>query len=76
MCKQLTAAFLLLAFVAQTFKGPFILVDYYANTAAFAKNCINKAIAKMHCNGKCQLMKQLAGRTKKGAGRLPLTNWK
>ena len=34
-------------------------MDYYANTAAYAKKCINKAKPAMHCNGKCQMMKQL-----------------
>jgi len=36
-----------------------MVLDYYANTAAFAKNCINKAMPEMKCNGKCQLMKKL-----------------
>lgn len=50
---------LLLAFVAQTFSKTFITAGYYANTAAYAKNCENKAKPTMHCNGKCQLMKKL-----------------
>ena len=65
MFRQLPAAIICLAFVAQTFKGPFILVDYFTNTAAFAKNCINKATPAMHCNGKCQMMKQLQEEQKK-----------
>ncbi|MES2848248.1 MAG: hypothetical protein V4685_04295 [Bacteroidota bacterium] len=50
---------LLLAFVAQTFSKTFIVAGYYANTAAYAKNCENKAKPKMNCNGKCQVMKKL-----------------
>ena len=39
--------------------------DYYSNTAAYAKNCINKAKPQMHCNGKCQMMKKLKAQEKK-----------
>ena len=35
------------------------MVEYYANTSAFAKNCENKAKPAMHCNGKCQMMKKI-----------------
>jgi hypothetical protein len=59
MFKKITASILLLAFVSQTFAGPFIMLDYFMNTAAYAKNCINKARPKMHCNGKCQAMKKI-----------------
>jgi len=59
MFKQLAALFLLTAFVAQTFTGSLIGLDYFANTSAYAKNCINKARPKMHCNGKCQMMKKM-----------------
>jgi len=59
MFKKITATILLLAFVSQTFAGPFIMLDYFVNTAAYAKNCINKARPKMHCNGKCQAMKKI-----------------
>jgi hypothetical protein len=50
---------LLSAFVVQTFSKPFIVLDYFANTRAYAKNCENKARPAMHCNGKCQMMKKL-----------------
>jgi hypothetical protein len=59
MLKQLTAALLILAFTASTFCRTVIVLDYYANTAAYAKACINKARLAMHCNGKCQMMKKL-----------------
>jgi hypothetical protein len=55
----------LLAFVAQTFHKSFMVFDYYANTAAYAKNCVNKARPKLHCNGKCQMMKKLREEEKK-----------
>ena len=59
MFKQLTAFFLLIAFVCQTFSSGWVMVEYYTNTAAFAKNCENKSKPILHCNGKCQLMKKL-----------------
>jgi len=57
--KQLTAIFLIVAFAVQTFSSGFVVLNYYTNTASFAKNCENKARPKMHCNGKCQMMKKL-----------------
>lgn len=54
-----------MAFVAQTFASPFIMLDYFINTAAYAKNCVNKAKPKMHCNGKCQMMKKMREEEKK-----------
>ncbi len=65
MFRQVTAILLLLAFSAQTFSSPFVMLDYYVNTAAYAKNCVNKARPKMHCNGKCQVMKKLQEEEKK-----------
>ncbi|MBL7701610.1 MAG: hypothetical protein JNM14_05135 [Ferruginibacter sp.] len=65
MFKKITASLLLLAFVSQTFAGPFVMLDYYLNTAAYVKNCINKARPKMHCNGKCQAMKKMQEEEKK-----------
>lgn len=65
MLRQLIAGFIFMAFIAQTFSGAFVLVDYYTNTAAFAKNCINKAKPKMQCKGKCQMMQKLQQQEKK-----------
>lgn len=59
MFKPFTASILLLAFVAQTFAAPFIVLDYFVNTTAYAKNCVNKAKPKIHCNGQCQMMKKI-----------------
>lgn len=58
--KQCSAAVLLLSFMAQVLSSPFIVFDYYyMNTAAYAKHCINKARIELHCNGKCQMAKEL-----------------
>lgn len=65
MFKQLTAAILLLAFTVSTFNKAAIVVGYFANTAAFAKNCENKAKPQLHCNGRCQMMKKLKQEEKK-----------
>ena len=65
MFKQLTAAILLLAFITGTFSKSLIIADYYLNTSAYAKDCINKAKPNMHCNGKCQMMKKLKAEEEK-----------
>ncbi|MFT3681227.1 MAG: hypothetical protein QM791_13205 [Ferruginibacter sp.] len=65
MLKQVTAFVLLTAFAIQTFSKAFIVFDYLTNTKSFAKNCENKARPKMHCNGKCQMMKKLKQEEKK-----------
>ncbi len=59
MFKQITVILLISAFATQTFNNGFVMLNYYTNTAAFAKNCVNKAQPKMHCNGKCQMVKKL-----------------
>lgn len=59
MFKQLAAFFLLIAFVCQTFSDGWVMVEYYTNTAAFAKNCENKVKPALNCNGKCQMMKKM-----------------
>jgi hypothetical protein len=65
MYKQLTAFLLLAAFSLQMLNRAVVYIDYYANTAAYAKNCENKAMPLMHCNGKCQMMKKLKEQEKK-----------
>jgi hypothetical protein len=59
MLKQLTVILLLAAFMGQTFNRSLLFISYYANPAAFAQNCINKARPMMHCNGKCQVMRKI-----------------
>lgn len=65
MFRQIAAIFLFVAFAAQIFDRGLIVLDYYANTSSFAKNCENKARPMMHCNGKCQMMKKLKEEEKK-----------
>ena len=65
MLRQLAAIFLLIAFTGQTFDRSLITLDYYINNSAFTKNCENRARPKLHCNGKCQLMKKLQEQEKK-----------
>lgn len=63
--RKISTALLLTAFLVQTFSKPFIVADYYVNTPDYAKNCINKLVPMMHCNGKCQMMKKLQEQEKK-----------
>lgn len=63
--RYITAIVFLAAFLAQTFSKTLVIADYYTNTAKYAKNCENKAKPKMHCNGKCQMMKKLQQEEKK-----------
>lgn len=65
--KRLIAVLFLTAFFAQTMSRTFLWADYYTNTAKYAKNCENKARPKMHCNGKCQMMKKIQQEEKKDA---------
>ncbi len=54
----------------QTLNRVAIYLDYYANIAEYAKNCENKALLQMHCNGKCQMVKKVKEQEKKD-GQLP-----
>jgi hypothetical protein len=65
MFKQSTALFLLIAFAATVFNRAEIVIGYYANTNSYAKNCVNKNLPMMHCNGKCQMTKKLQAEDKK-----------
>jgi hypothetical protein len=65
MFKNIIVIPLIIAFAAQTFSGVFIKLGYYINPDAFAKYCVNKARPKLHCNGKCQLMKKMKEEEKK-----------
>jgi hypothetical protein len=57
--KFIVATILLLSFAAQTFTKDLIILDYYTNTAAYEKDCVNKDKPMMHCCGRCQLKKRL-----------------
>ena len=50
---------MLLIFMTQTFSNAIIVTDYYINTASFAATCENKDKPQLHCNGQCQMVKQL-----------------
>lgn len=63
--RQILAICIILSLLAQNSSRIFVIADYYANTAAYAKNCINKAYPGMHCNGKCQMMKKIFEEEKK-----------
>ena len=44
------------------------MADYEINKEYIAQNlCINKSKPKLHCNGKCQLMKKLAEEEKQSS---------
>lgn len=58
--KQIVCCILLILFTAQTFSGIFLVADYYLHTEKYIENCVNKNKPEMHCNGHCQLNKQLA----------------
>jgi hypothetical protein len=65
LIKPIIAFFFLLAFATLAFNKYFVMADYQINTAAYAKNCINKAKPRMHCNGKCQMIKKIQQEEKK-----------
>ena len=65
MFRQAVASILIFAFLVTTFTRPFIMLGYYADTSVYAKDCINKAKPKMHCNGHCQVMKKIQEEEKK-----------
>jgi hypothetical protein len=65
MFKQLSAFLLLIAFAITVFNRAEIVVAYYANTGSYARNCVNRNLPMMHCNGKCQMMKKLQAEDKK-----------
>ena len=66
--KWITGLILLFLVAAQSF-SPWITIGQYAiNKEYISKNlCINKDRPKLHCNGKCQLMKKLAEEEKQNA---------
>ena len=51
----------MLLMLGQTFSKWVVVIDYNLNRNYIARNlCINKTKPKLHCNGKCQMMKKLA----------------
>jgi hypothetical protein len=52
----------------QTFSKWVIMIEYNLNRDFIASNlCVNKARPKLHCNGKCQMMKKLAEEEKQNS---------
>ncbi|MEO9011599.1 MAG: hypothetical protein ABI266_00150 [Ginsengibacter sp.] len=59
MFRYIIASLLIISFSGQMLGGFMIEIDYYLRTASYAKECVNKARPMMHCNGKCQMAKQM-----------------
>lgn len=59
MFKIISSTILFIALAIQTFHMGGLVMDYYLNTSAYSKNCENKAIPILKCNGKCQLAKKI-----------------
>jgi len=58
--KQVAAILLLLGVLMQTFSKAMIVAEYQLNREYIAKNlCVNKSRPKMHCNGRCHMMKKM-----------------
>ena len=65
MFRSISTIILLIAFAIQSFQMGGIVVGYYLNTAAYAKNCENKAKPILKCNGKCQMAMKILEEQKK-----------
>lgn len=59
--KLLAVPIFIIFLFTQTFSKWLIVAEFRLNQDYITKNlCINRNKPKMHCNGKCQLMKKLA----------------
>jgi hypothetical protein len=59
---------LIMLLLTQTFSSWVVVFEYKLNRDFVARNlCINKAKPKMHCHGKCQMMKRLAEEEKQNS---------
>lgn len=66
--KLVLVPILLILMLTQTFSKWVLVMEYNINREFIAKNlCINKTKPKMHCNGKCQMMKRLADEEKQNS---------
>lgn len=63
--KRFTSLFLLVLFFTQAFSQLIIVADYYHNESQYAAVCENKATPSMHCDGKCQMYKNLDAKDQK-----------
>src|SRR5678815_4709774 len=56
-----TVPILMLLILTITFNKGIVWLSYKANQDLISKNlCVNKLKPRLHCNGKCQLMKKMA----------------
>lgn len=63
---RLLSILLLTGFLLQNFSKVMVFINYAINKEYIAKNlCENKSKPKLHCNGKCQLKKELQKQDKK-----------
>jgi hypothetical protein len=59
---------LMLLVLAQAFSKWLVVAEYKMNKDFISRNlCVNKAKPKLHCNGKCQMMKRLAEEEKQNS---------
>jgi len=72
--KLILVPILLLLMLVQSFSKLVVVIEYNLNKDYIAKNfCINRFKPKMHCNGKCQMMKRLAEDEKQNSTNHPNT---
>jgi hypothetical protein len=58
--KQVVAILLLAGLLSQMFSKALIVAEFELNRDYIAKNlCVNRNKPKMHCNGRCHLMKKM-----------------
>lgn len=65
MLRSIAILVLLFALAAQTFHQAFIVLDYRLRTAAYEKDCVNKARPQLRCKGKCQMTKKMTEEERK-----------
>lgn len=66
--KLILAPLLMALVLTQAFSKWLVVIEYKWNKDYIVKNlCVNKARPKMHCNGKCQMMKRLAEEEKQNS---------
>jgi hypothetical protein len=66
--KYIAVPVLMVLMLAQTFSKGLVVMEYNLNRNYIAKNlCINRQRPKLHCNGKCQMMKRLAEEEKQNS---------
>lgn len=56
---RIVSFILLLLFASYAMGNVMVLANYHINNAAYISQCENKNKAWLHCNGQCQLKKQM-----------------